>query len=195
LPKTSTVIHWAAEVPKGFLFCPKMSRWITHAKKLNDPAEILPPFFDCFSVIRRQLGPVLIQLPPNLGFHSEKAEAFFAALRKYKGFSFALEPRHSSWMENGAIRLLKNYKIAFVIAESGNRFASGEFVTAQHIYLRFHGPDGYYGTSYPDKTLKTWARKCVDWQAAGHTVWAFFNNDGQGYALGNARRLAALVAS
>jgi len=194
LPTQAMVEHWIAEVPKDFYFCPKISRYITHAKKLNDPEQALARYFDVFDPFRRRLGPVLIQLPSMLGFHKEKAETFFKALKKYKGYRFALEPRHTGWMEDEALRLLKKYNIAFVIAESGGRWPSGEFVTAAHIYIRFHGPNGYYDTDYSTQKLAAMAKKCRNWLSEGHTIWVFFNNDGHGYAVKNAETFQRLLA-
>jgi uncharacterized protein YecE (DUF72 family) len=74
------------------------------------------------------------------------------------------------------------------------RFASAELITAKHIYLRFHGPDGHYATSYSPKALKSYADKCLQWKAKGHTVWVFFNNDLHGYAVENASLFKQLVA-
>jgi uncharacterized protein YecE (DUF72 family) len=193
LPKPETVRNWTTEVPKGFYFCPKISRYITHAKKLNDPEQGLSRFFDVFDPFRKRLGPVLIQLPSMLGYHEEKAAAFFQALRTYRGYQFALEIRHASWMEEDAIRLLKKYRIGFVIAESGGRWPYGEFVTARHIYLRFHGPDGSYASSYSAQKLAAYAKKCRAWRSAGHTIWAFFNNDGHAYAVKNAETFRRLL--
>ncbi|QHS60289.1 DUF72 domain-containing protein [Chitinophaga agri] len=193
LPEPSTVETWANTVKPRFYFCPKISRFVTHTKKLNDPEVTLPRFFNVFDPVHKHLGPVLIQLPANLKFHAEKATHFFNILKQYKGYTFALEPRHETWMEDEAVALLKKYRIAFVIAESGNRWPSGAFVTAKHIYVRFHGPDGSYGTSYDDNVLKKYAKKMVDWREEGHTVWVFFNNDIHGYAIENAATLIRLT--
>lgn len=187
LPTVNAVENWVKAVPAGFYFCPKISRFITHAKKLNDPEQAVPRFFDVFGAVVGHLGPVLIQLPASLGFHADKAERFFAYLAgRYGDLSFSLEARHESWTAAAAAALLKRYRIGWVIAESGMRFASAELVTASHIYLRFHGPDGSYATPYTPKMLEVYARKCREWQRQGHTVWVFFNNDVHGYAIGNA---------
>jgi uncharacterized protein YecE (DUF72 family) len=194
LPTKETVEKWKATVGAGFYFCPKISRFITHAKKLNDPEAGLPRFFDVFGPVVDRLGPVLIQLPAVLGFHEEKARKFFQYLwTKYRGFQFALEARHAGWTEPAAAALLKKYHIGWVIADSGMRFPSAELVTANHIYLRFHGPDGSYATSYSRQTLADYAEKCRRWKEAGHTVWAFFNNDLHGYAIANAKTLKEMT--
>jgi uncharacterized protein YecE (DUF72 family) len=195
LPTASTIEKWIGTVSTRFRFCPKISRFITHMKKLNDPENTLPRFFDIFDPVQKRLGPVLIQLPANLGFHEEKATLFFEALKQYKGYTFALEPRHETWLQDAAIALLKKYKVAFVIAESGDRWPSGEFVTARHIYVRFHGPDGSYAKAYDDKVLRKYADKMLAWRDEGHTVWVFFNNDIHGYAIDNASKLIELTSA
>jgi uncharacterized protein YecE (DUF72 family) len=196
LPTPATVEYWKGSVKKSFRFCPKISRWVTHAKKLNDPESSLPRFFNVFGPYRKSCGPVLIQLPENLGFNPEKAHHFFSYLHhNYKEWPVSLEARHASWMSGEALTLLKKYRIGWVIAESGDRWASSEIVTARHIYLRFHGPDGSYGSNYPDDMLTIYARKCYNWLRLGHDLWVFFNNDLHGHAIKNALRLRDLVQS
>jgi len=46
LPSIETIENWKAAVPKGFRFAVKASRYITHRKKLNDPAQSIKKFFD-----------------------------------------------------------------------------------------------------------------------------------------------------
>jgi uncharacterized protein YecE (DUF72 family) len=194
LPSPAAVRNWIDTVGKRFRFCPKISRFITHAKKLNDPEQACPRFFDVFEPYRKICGPILIQLPAALPFHIEKADHFFSYLHKnYKGWLFSLEARHDSWISPEPLALLKKYKIGWVIAESGDRWASAEIITAKQIYIRFHGPDGSYASSYSDKTLKAYAGKCQKWLQHGHDCWIFFNNDIHGYAIDNAKKLRTLI--
>jgi len=104
-------------------------------------------------------------------------------------FSYALEAPHLSWTKGSAEALLRPYDIGWVIAESGGRFSSAELVTARHVYLRFHGPDGSYSTPYTKRMLMRIAEKCRQRRATGHTVWAFFNNDVGAHAPRDAGRL------
>lgn len=189
LPKPDTIQNWVNTVNSRFKFCPKISRYITHMKKLNDPGDSLPSFFDSFDPFIKHLGPVLIQLPPFLAFNAEKVAIFFKALHQYKGYKFAIEPRHDTWLTDEAIALLTKHKIGFVIAESGKRWPYGEFITAKDIYIRFHGPDGSYASSYPNAVLKKYAKKMLQWEKEGHRIWTFFNNDGNAYAIQNAHTL------
>ena len=196
LPALTTTQAWAKKVPQGFMFCPKMSRYLTHMKKLNDPEESFAQFFEVFAPLKRKLGPVLIQLPPSLHFHTDKAERLYGLCKKqYSYYRFAMEVRHVSWLEKESLDLMKHYNIAFVIAQSGTRFPYAEFVTAQHIYVRFHGPQQLYASSYSDEQLENFATLFKQWQKEGHSVWAFFNNDVFGYAIENAKRLITMCAT
>jgi uncharacterized protein YecE (DUF72 family) len=194
LPAASTVYAWKRSVPPSFIFCPKMYRGITHQWKLSKPESTLPPFFDAIGPLKDQVGPILIQLPPSLDFKTDAAGHFFQFLRdRYSEYNYALETRHISWLRQEAKDMLESYGIGFVIAESGNKWPSAELITSRHIYLRFHGPDGSYGTCYPDTALSIAAGKIKAWKKKGYEVWAFFNNDGQGYAVRNAQFLRQSV--
>jgi uncharacterized protein YecE (DUF72 family) len=193
LPKPPTVEKWAAEAPPGFIFCPKMSRYLTHMKKLRDPAEPLERFFTVFGPLRHLMGPVLLQLPHMVGFRQEVAEPFFESLRPYRPASFVLEIRHESWLRDEALTLMESYGIGLVISQSDGSFPYSEVVTASNVYLRFHGPRELYASRYSDEMLEEYAGKMKRWLADGHAVWAYFNNDIHGYAFDDARRLRAMM--
>ena len=194
LPTAQTVLNWAGRVPPGFMFCPKMSRYLTHMKKLLAPEETLEKFFEVFSLMRDMMGPVLIQLPPFLTFSYDRAEHLYAVLKKnYGAYSFVMEVRHESWFREESLTLMAKYDIGLVISQSGNEFPYLEMVTAKNIYIRFHGPKELYASSYEDATLEYFARKMKEWVKEGHEVWAFFNNDIHGYAVEDAKRLKKMV--
>lgn len=177
LPRITTIAGWLNKVPPGFMFCPKMSRYLTHIKRLKDPEEILSKFFTPFEQMKGQLGPVLIQLPPSLKFDFETAENLYALLQeKYCDYQFALEGRHISWLDKESIDLMKAHNIAFVISQSGVGFPYAEEITASNIYLRFHGPKELFKSSYSHKILESYAQKIILWKNQGYNVWAFFNN-------------------
>jgi uncharacterized protein YecE (DUF72 family) len=196
LPRTTTIAKWMAAVPADFFFCPKMSRYITHEKKLSAPAETLPRFFEVFEPMQKQLGPILIQLPPSLGFNEEIAIPFFETLQdRYGAYQFALEIRHPSWLDHRPIQMLEQHHISLVHAESGKRWIQTEIITDKNIYLRFHGPDGSYTTCYDQDVMESYAKIILDRILEGHIVWVFFNNTDHGYALQNARTFIELTNS
>jgi uncharacterized protein YecE (DUF72 family) len=196
LPAEETITKWAAQVSKDFKFCPKMSRYLSHMKKLRDPEEPMHRFFSIFAPLRRMMGPVLIQLPDRLLFKADIVEHFYKLCRsEYKAYDFVMEVRNSSWMTTESLKMMKKYRIGLVIAQSGVHFPYSEAITAKTIYLRFHGPRELYASSYSDEQLSEFAGKFKAWKAKGHNVWAFFNNDIHAYAPEDARRLEAMVST
>jgi uncharacterized protein YecE (DUF72 family) len=102
---------------------PKLSRTITHNKKLLNSEEALQLFFEVFDSIRKKLGPVLVQLPILLNFVRKKTENFYKVLSStYKQHRFALEARDVSWFSGESLDLMRKYQIALVISQSGGRF-------------------------------------------------------------------------
>lgn len=193
MPQEQTVKNWQLRASDRFKFCPKMSRFITQLKKLGDVQEPLDTFFERFDLLKSTLGPVLIQIPPSLGFHRERTEHFFQLLQPHSGYRFALEVRHKTWLSEEAIDLLRQYDIALVISQSDGRFPYREAATTDLIYLRFHGPGALYASDYTDEMLAEYALKIKVWLKEERSAWAFFNNDVYAYAVKNARRLREMV--
>jgi len=190
LPTKETVMNWLNKVPKSFLFCPKMSRYLTHIKRLKEPEEPLERFFSVFGPMKEQIGPVLIQLPKTVPFHYNIAEHFYTLLKeKYSSYEFAMEIRHESWMTEDSYTLMSQYDIAFVMSHSANHFPYAEVVTAKNIYFRFHGPGSLYNTKYHHATMKKYSRLFNNWLREGRDLWIFFNNDWFGYGIDNALTL------
>ncbi len=82
LPNPETVLGWMKKVPRGFKFCPKMSRYLSHMKKLREPEESLERFFEVFEPMKNTMGPVLIQLPHMIKFNYEVSDNLFKLLKK-----------------------------------------------------------------------------------------------------------------
>jgi uncharacterized protein YecE (DUF72 family) len=91
----------------------------------------------------------------GLSYDKQKVSDFPDVLREYNSdYRFAIEIRHKSWLTDSFFDLLSKHGIAFVIADSGKRFPYHETVTADHVYLRFHGPERLYASEYRDHELK-----------------------------------------
>ncbi len=196
LPRLKTVENWVKQVPEGFKFCPKISQYLTHTQRLKDPEEELERFFSVFDKVREHLGPILIQLPPSLKFDHALVKHFFDVLRSdYAEYEFALEARHDTWLADEALALLREYNIAWVISQSGVGFPYLEQVTANVVYVRFHGPGVLYQSRYSDEMMVYYAEEIRGWLAAGHDVWVYFNNCYYGNAIDNARTLMHLLGA
>jgi uncharacterized protein YecE (DUF72 family) len=194
LLQKKTIAGWIKRTPETFKFCPKLSRYITHQKKLTDIEEPMAKYFDLFEEMKMRLGPVLIQLPPGLAFDRSSTNDFLSLLeRQYHSYRFAIEVRHRTWITDDFFNLLKKYGIAFVIADSGKRFPYHEVVTTDFVYLRFHGHESLYASDYSESDLTRYARKIENWLDQDKNVWVFFNNDYHGFAVKNAKQLKNII--
>ncbi len=196
LPKKATVAGWMKRTPETFRFCTKLSRFITHQKRLTDSEDPLKKYFDVFEEMKSRSGPVLIQLPPALTYDKFRIRDFLNLLKeRYNEYRFAIEVRHKSWITDHFFQLLTQYGMAFVIADSGERFPYYEAVTSDFVYLRFHGHEKLYASDYSEKELQDYAGKIEGWLKQDKEVWAFFNNDFHGFAVKNAERLRKMTCS
>ena len=75
LPEATAFTAWKKAVPPGFLYAVKASRYLTHMKKLKDPAEPLERLHSRARKLGAALGPVLYQLPPNMKLNVERLES------------------------------------------------------------------------------------------------------------------------
>ena len=144
LPEKKTLQHWYECTPDDFLFTAKASRYITHMKKLKDPQESVPVFLDRISLLKDKLGPILFQLPPRWRFNATRLGAFLDSLSNE--FRYAFEFRDHSWLNREALELLARHNMSFCIYELEG-FVTPDEITADHIYVRLHGPgDAYQGS-------------------------------------------------
>jgi uncharacterized protein YecE (DUF72 family) len=138
------------------------------------------------------LGPILFQLPPHWHLNLERLRAFLEALPR--GGSYAFEFRDPSWFDPQVYELLGDYGAAFCIHDMADQ-PSPKVVTADFVYIRFHGPDGQYQGSYDQQALAGWAGAISTWTRQGRQIYCYFNNDQRGYAVQNALALLDMTAS
>lgn len=189
LPKDETFENWRDQVPDGFTYIVKASRFITHMKKLHDPIQSTALFFERVAILKDKLGAILFQLPPMLKNNEVLLTDFLKQLPK--GYRYVFEFRNADWYRDSTYSLLKKYNCAFCIYELDQHLTPIE-ITADFIYLRLHGPGKKYQGSYPDETLQEWASKCRKWVKT-KDVYVYFDNDEMGYAAFNAIRLKELI--
>jgi uncharacterized protein YecE (DUF72 family) len=193
LPRTTAVARWVEESPPGFLFAVKVSRYVTHIKRLVDTDQHLPLLLERIEPLLRtpKMGPLLWQLPPTFKRDDERlARALDAAPRELR---HAFEFRHESWFRPDVMSLLRERNVALVIAHRPEieLFQTHE-LTADFTFVRFHhGSRGLAG-NYSESELAEWAERIRGWGERGD-VYAYFNNDWEGFAPRNARRLQNLL--
>jgi uncharacterized protein YecE (DUF72 family) len=192
LPKRDAVARWVEQAPDDFAFAVKMSRYITHLKRLTDVEAGLQRFYERIEplVDSPKLGPVLWQLPPNFKRDDERLASALAALPPGR---HCFEFREPSWYADEVYAALRTHDVALVIPDSPKYPFRTLELTADWTFVRFHhGGRGRRG-NYSETELKEWAERIVGWRRKVD-VYAYFNNDWEGFAVANGLRLRELLA-
>lgn len=187
LPEAATFARWRDRVPPGFVFALKASRYLTHIRRLTNPAGPLELFFSRARRLGDTLGPVLYQLPPRWRIDLDRLGTFLEAIPH--DVPQAVEFRDPSWYDEATFRLLDRHGVALCLHDLGEA-ASPRRAVGPFVYVRFHG-SATHGGCYTDAELRTWARWLAGQVRDGRPVYAYFNNDVGGYAPRNARTLRA----
>ena len=187
LPKASTFDVWRRQAPKGFCYGLKFSRYGSHIVRLKNPRSTIGKFLQRADRLQEFLGPILVQLPPNWKADPERLAAFLKAAPK--DHRWAVEFRDPRWLCDEVFALLKKHGCALCVHDLIPDHP--RLVTANWVYLRFHGD--HYSGSYSPQFLTARAAEIRAYLANGLDVFAYFNNDAQGYAVQNAADLKRYV--
>jgi uncharacterized protein YecE (DUF72 family) len=140
-----------------------------------------------------KLGPLLWQLPPTFRRDDQRLATMLSELPNQ--FRHAIEFRHASWLEPPVVALLREHRVALVVADRPDAPETRRLEpTADFVYVRFHHGRAGRGGNYSRRELARWAETLNGW-AAGRDVYAYFNNDWSGYAPRNAEMLKRLLAT
>lgn len=193
LPERSTFERWRAQTPADFVFVCKLSRYLTHIKRLADPADPVSLFMERADGLGDKLGPLLVQLPPTM-----KADVarLAGALKAFPdGVKVAVEFRHESWFTDEVQTLLSDHDAALVWADRLSKDLNPLWRTASWGFIRLHEGTASPRPCYGRDALDSWARRTADHWGPEEDVWFFFNNDPRCCAVDNARTYAARAAA
>jgi uncharacterized protein YecE (DUF72 family) len=191
LQRPESYVAWAEQTPSDFVFSVKGPRFITHMKKLADVETPVANFFASgVLALGPKLGPVLWQLPPNLGLDVDRLARFLALLPRStaaaadvatrhderlddrawtttdadRPLRHALEVRHATFVTPRFVDLLREHDVALVVADTAGKWPHLEDVTSDFVYVRLHGDTELYVSGYDDPALDRWAAKVRGWR-------------------------------
>lgn len=188
LPDAGTFDAWREQAPAGFVYAVKASRFLTHMKKLKDPAEPLARLIERARRLGEHLGPVLYQLPPRWRADEARLKAFCRTLPP--GLEHVIEFRDPSWLGERILALLEEHAVSLCVHDLLP--AHPRRITGRIVYVRLHGHGARYAGSYPREQLRSWARWLTE-DAADRPAYVYFDNDRDAHAVRNALTLRALL--
>ena len=187
LPERDTFAGWRERTPDGFCFAVKMSRYLTHIKRLREPAEPVERFLSRATALGDKLGPVLLQLPPTLRADTDLLDG---VLRLFpRDIRVAVEPRHETWWTDATRAVLERHNAALCWADRHSRPITPLWTTADWAYLRLHEGRAKPWPNYGRSALKAWVRRVNP----DIPTYVYFNNDPGGAAVDNAHTFSSLA--
>lgn len=222
LRRPDDFLRWRSQVPPGFVFAVKGSRFITHMKRLKSAHQALANFFASGPLaLANNLGPFLWQLPATQRWDRERVESFLAELPKdtdaaralaadhdptivatpflgedqpNRPLRHALEPRDPSFADPEVCAVLRAHGVTMVMADSAGRWPTFDCDSADFRYLRLHGTSTRrYSGSYHGK-WEPWLATSAATLDRGDDVYAYFDNDSRAQAPRDAAELSELLS-
>ena len=195
LPARETFADWKARTPEDFVMAIKASRFLTHVKRLRDPAEPVQRLMRAAAGLGDRLGPVLLQLPPNLTADVARLDDCLTEFGKSEAgqpVRVAVEPRHPSWWTEETRQVLAAHGAALCWADRRGRPVTPLWRTADWGYLRFHEGAAQPWPRYGARALRSWLDRVTAHWPDSEPVYVYFNNDQFGAAVADSAAFARL---
>lgn len=182
-PTVATVKSWVRQAGrKQFVYTVKVSELITHTKRFAGTETLVQDFGYIADLLGPRMGCFLFQLPPSYDYTPSRLKAILDQLDY--GRRNVIEFRHKSWWNDKVYDAFRTTGTIFCSC-SGPRLPDELIHTADEVYIRFHGTKRWYMHDYTKEELSVWVKRIE--QSGAKRVWAYFNNDRNGYAIKNAK--------
>ena len=192
LPSEKAFVSWRESTPENFVFAVKVSRFITHIKRLRNLGTAVDNFLSRAGFLKEKLGPLLYQLPPSMKRNDELLQNFLSTLpSKYQ---HVIEFRHESWIDEAVFDILRRHSVGLCVFDMPG-FSCPLVATSDFAYIRFHGSEGLYSSRYSDEELTQWAQRIARLGQNVRVSYIYFNNDAEAFAVENAMMLRNLLHS
>lgn len=188
-PTEEVVASWMRQAGRTkFIYTVKVSELITHTRRFTGTKTLVRDFGYIADLLGNRMGCFLFQLPPSFHYSRPRLRRIVEQLDPAR--RNVVEFRHRSWWNEEVYDAFRESGTIFCSC-SGPRLPDELVKTAEEIYVRFHGTTRWYRHDYSTSELVLWTEKI---KASGaRRVWAYFNNDRDGYAIENARTLRKLL--
>jgi uncharacterized protein YecE (DUF72 family) len=190
LPSEKAFSIWRESTSDDFIFAVKMSRFITHIKRLKNIGSAVENFVSRAGLLAEELGPLLYQLPPSMKRDDELLQSFLSTLPSKH--QHVIEFRHESWIDEAVFDILRIHNVGLCVFDVPG-LSCPLVATSDFAYIRFHGSEGLYSSSYSDEELTRWANRIGQLGQNVKASYIYFNNDAEAFAVENAIKLKNLL--
>lgn len=166
----ATFRKWAGEVPDGFVFAIKGSRFVVNRRELKTAGDSIKRFVESgIAELGPKLGPLLWQFAPFKKFDEADFGGFLELLPDKIGklsLRHVVEVRNDSFKTPDFIALLRKFAIPVVYAEH-DTYTELADLTGDFVYARLQKGDEKLKEGYPPKALDAWAKRALTWAKGG----------------------------
>lgn len=188
-PTIATVKTWIKQAGRcRFVYTVKVCELITHIKKFKGTKQLVKDFGLIADLLGPGMGCFLYQLPPSYHYTPGRLKDILEQLDPRR--RNVVEFRHKSWWNENVYKAFRQTKTIFCSC-SGPRLPDELIKTADDIYIRFHGTKQWYRHNYTREELEVWVQRIH--KSKTKRVWAYFNNDREGFAIKNAKAFLRLL--
>jgi len=166
---------WYDKTPDGFKFFPKITRNISHIKRLIDSGHYIPEYVDHVSTLKEKLGTVFLQMHDN--FSPKNWDRVTQFINNWPAhIPIALEFRHTDWFTTPEIaerlyHILEYNNMANVLVDTaGRRDIMHMRLTNDEAFVRFVGAN--HPSDY--ERLDAWVDRLEKWIDQGLSTIHFF---------------------
>lgn len=184
-PTDATVRTWIRqEKRRRFIYTVKVSELITHQKRFVRTKTLIRDFGHIADLLGPRMGCFLFQFPASFRYTPAVLKRVVSQLDPAR--RNVVEFRHKSWWNERVFAAFRETNTIFCSC-SGPRLPDELVKTADDLYIRFHGTKRWYRHDYTREELAVWVQRIRD--SGAKRVWAYFNNDRDGFAIKNAKEL------
>ncbi|WP_020577576.1 DUF72 domain-containing protein [Actinopolymorpha alba] len=191
LPSYDMFAAWRDALPGDEVVAVKASRYLTHIKRLREPAEPVGRLVEHARGLGDRLGPILLQLPPNLRADRDLLAECLAAFPS--DVRVAVEPRHESWWTDDVRRVLEEQRAALTWTDRLGHPLTPLWRTSEWAYVRFHEGRATPWPRYGQAALTSWVKRIAEAYEDDADVHVYFNNDPGGAAVTDAAAFARVA--
>jgi uncharacterized protein YecE (DUF72 family) len=176
LPSAERLENWCAQTPNGFLFCPKVPRYISHSRDQLQKLERWISFWKRLEIIGDHLGRVFLQLPDTYGL-KDLSDLENLLRHKPQNQKLAVEFRSPEFFHEGQViaevcDLLLSWNAYPLISDTlGKRYSLHQTYLGSETMIRFLGRERRTEDHF---RLKQWVNRLVELQSFGMERVYFF---------------------
>lgn len=166
---------WTEKVPEDFKFFPKVSRYISHIKRLNNVGVYVNEFCSNVSAFEKHLGMAFLQVHDNFSPKNKDRIAGFMDVWSWD-IPLAVELRNTEWFNDAEeagwlYSLFEKYQVANIITDTaGRRDLLHMRLTSPVAFVRYVGAN--HQSDY--SRLDDWLDRIVEWKDQGLEKLYFF---------------------